>query len=347
MKINNVNIGAAYRPYVIAEISANHNGKIENAMRLIELAKSCGASAVKLQTYKPELLTLDSPKDDFLIHEGLWRGKTLFDLYKLAYTPWEWMTPLFRYAKKIDITIFSTPFDETAVDLLESLDAPAYKVASFELNDHQLLERIGKTRKPVILSTGMANLMEIEASISVLKASGAFDIALLHCVSGYPAPIEDCHLNTIADLKLRTGLEVGLSDHTIGNLVAAAGVALGATIIEKHFTLDKNGGGPDDSFSMEPTDLSALVRDVEVVHRAIGNIDYSLKPSEAGNIKFRRSLYFVKDMQDGDVIDETCIRSIRPGFGLSPQHYKSILGRRVVGAVTVGDKVSFEVLEDE
>ncbi len=258
--INGRSIGEKFPPYIIAEMSANHNGDIKAALRLIEVAKKSGACAVKLQTYRPDTITIKSDLPDFQLTDGLWAGRTLYDLYEWAHTPWDWHKPLFAYAEKLGITIFSSPFDASAVDLLEDLNAPAYKIASFEAVDLPLIKRVASTGKPMIISTGMANEIEIEEAITAAKEGGAKDLAILHCVSGYPAPAEDYNLRTLAHMKKRFGVPVGLSDHTLDNTTAIASIALGACIIEKHFTLDRSGGGPDDSFSLEPEGLGELCR---------------------------------------------------------------------------------------
>lgn len=316
-------------PYVIAELSANHNGKIETAFRIIEEAKKAGADAIKLQTYTADTITLNSNTEDFQIHGGLWDGRTLYDLYQEAHMPWEWHKPLFEHAQKLGITIFSSPFDNTAIDLLEDLNAPAYKIASFEAVDLPLIKYASSTGKPMIISTGMADLEEIQEAIDAAREGGCKELALLHCVSGYPAPAEDYNLRTIPDMIERFGLVTGLSDHTLDNTTAIASVALGASIIEKHFTLNRNGGGPDDSFSLEPSELAALSRGAQIAWSALGKVDYGQKSSEQGNVKFRRSLYFVKDMNAGDVITSDCIRSVRPGFGLAPKLIDDIIGKSV------------------
>jgi len=322
-------IGPDHPPYVIAELSANHNGKLETALRIIEEAKKAGADAVKLQTYKPDTITLNCDSEDFKIRGGLWDGRTLYELYEEAHMPWEWHKPLFDHARQLGITIFSSPFDNTAIDLLEDLNAPAYKIASFEAVDLPLINYAASTGKPMIISTGMADAEEIQEAIDAAREGGSKQLAVLHCVSGYPAPAEDYNLRTIPDMIERFGLVTGLSDHTLDNTTAIASVVMGASIIEKHFTLDRNGGGPDDSFSLEPAELAALCRDSKTAWAALGKVDYGRKSSEQGNVKFRRSLYFVKDMKAGDVITEDCVRSVRPGYGLAPKEIEHLLGRRL------------------
>src|SRR5690606_11756668 len=286
-------VSSSEPPYIIAEMSANHNGSIENAFKIIEEAKKAGADAAKLQTYRPDTITLNCDSDDFRIKGGLWDGRTLYELYEVAHMTWEWHKPLFDHARKVGITIFSSPFDHTEVDLLEDLNAPAYKIASFEAIDLPLIKYVARTGKPMIISTGMADAEEIEEAIAAAKDGGCRELAILHCVSGYPAPAEDYNLRTIPDMIERFGLVTGLSDHTLDNSTAIASVALGASIIEKHFTLDRNGGGPDDSFSLEPAELTALCRDSKTAWSALGEVNYGRKSSENGNVKFRRSLYFV------------------------------------------------------
>jgi pseudaminic acid synthase len=323
-------IAADTTPYVIAELSANHNGKLDIALMIIEEAKKAGADAVKLQTYTADTITLNSNAEEFQIHGGLWDGKTLYQLYQEAQMPWEWHKPLFEHAHKLDITIFSSPFDNTAVDLLEDLNAPAYKVASFEAVDLALIKYIASTRKPMIISTGMADAEEIAEAVEAAREGGCKELAILHCVSGYPAPAVDYNLRTIPDMIDRFGLVTGLSDHTLDNTTALASVALGASIIEKHFTLDRSGGGPDDSFSLEPAEMAALCHGAKTAWSALGTVDYGRKSSEQGNVKFRRSLYFVKEMRAGDVISPDCVRSVRPGFGLAPKFLGNVLGKSVV-----------------
>lgn len=333
-------IGVEYAPYVIAELSANHNGRLDTAMKIIEEAKRAGADAVKLQTYTADTLTLNSEAEEFQIHGGLWDGKTLYQLYQEAHMPWAWHKPLFEHARKLGITIFSSPFDNTAVDLLEDLNAPAYKIASFEAVDLPLIKYVARTGKPMIISTGMADTEEIQEAIDAAREGGCKELAILHCVSGYPAPAADYNLRTIPDMIQRFGLVTGLSDHTLDNTTAIAAVALGASIIEKHFTLDRSGGGPDDSFSLEPADLAALCNGARTAWEALGKVDYSQKTSEQGNVKFRRSLYFVKELKKGDVIAHQDIRSVRPGYGMAPKHLKKIIGRTAARDITINSRVT-------
>lgn len=338
-------IGESYAPYVIAELSANHNGKLDTALRIIDEAKKAGADAVKLQTYRPETITLDCDSEDFQIHDGLWSGRRLFDLYEEAHMPWEWHKTLFEHARKVGITLFSSPFDNTAIDLLEDLNTPAYKIASFEAIDLPLIKYAAGTGKPLVISTGMADQNEIEEAIDAARAGGCKELALLHCVSGYPAPAEDYNLNTLVDMKQRFSLVTGLSDHTLDNTTAIASVALGASIIEKHFTLDRCGGGPDDSFSLEPVEMAQLCSGCLTAWRALGSVDYSRKSSEVGNSKFRRSLYFVKPMLAGEIITPSCIRSVRPGYGLPPKYFEKVMGMRVKVDVNFGDALTLEKLD--
>lgn len=337
-------IGAGHSPYVIAEMSANHNGSIDTAFRIIEAAKQVGADAVKLQTYRPDTITLDCDTEEFRIHGGLWDGKTLYQLYAEAHMPWEWHAPLFEHARKEGITIFSSPFDNTAVDLLEDLNAPAYKIASFEAVDLPLIKYVASTGKPMIISTGMADAEEIGEAIAAARDGGCKQLAILHCVSGYPAPVADYNLRTIPDMIQRFGLVTGLSDHTLDNTTAIASVALGVSIIEKHFTLNRNGGGPDDSFSLEPPEMRALCGGARTAWEALGRVDYGRKSSEQGNVKFRRSLYFVKDLKVGEAITVDAVHSVRPGYGLPPKCIDEILGRTIQEDVGKGMPVSWAVI---
>jgi pseudaminic acid synthase len=341
-QISGVNIGIEFPPYVIAELSANHNGKLATAFRIIEEAKKAGANAVKLQTYKPDTITLQSDRKDFKIHGGLWDGRTLYNLYEEAHMPWDWHKPLFEHAQKLDITIFSSPFDRTAIDLLEDLNAPAYKIASFEAIDLPLIKYAASTGKPMIISTGMADEEEIQEAIDAARSGGCKELAILHCVSGYPAPAEDYNLHTITDMIQRFGLVTGLSDHTLDNTTAITSIALGASIIEKHFTLDRSGGGPDDSFSLEPQDLKALCTNAKTAWQALGKVDYGKKPSEQANVKFRRSLYFVNDLKPGDVVTPQDVRSVRPGYGLAPKHLDAVIGKKVTRLVHAATPVDWD-----
>lgn len=316
-------------PYIIAELSANHNGKLETALKIIEEAKKAGADAIKLQTYTADTITLNCDSEDFQIRGGLWDGKTLYQLYEEAHMPWDWHATLFEHARNLGITIFSSPFDNTAVDLLEGLNAPAYKIASFEAVDLPLIKYVASTGKPMIISTGMADADEIQEAIDAAYEGGCKELAILHCVSGYPAPAADYNLRTVPDMMQRFGLTTGLSDHTIDNTTAIASVVLGASIIEKHFTLNRSGGGPDDSFSLEPAELAALCRDSKTAWAALGKVDYGRKSSEQGNAKFRRSLYFVKSLKAGEVITSDAVRIVRPGFGMAPKYLESVIGQRV------------------
>lgn len=339
IKIQGTRIGPDYEPYIIAELSANHNGDINAAFKIIESAKIAGAHAVKLQTYRPDTITIDCDSDDFRIEGGLWSGKTLYELYDWAHTPWDWHQALFDKAKEVGITIFSSPFDSTAVDLLEGLNAPAYKIASFELIDLALIARVARTGKPMIMSTGMADQGEIREAIDTAKANGCNEMVILHCVSGYPAPADQYNLKTISDLSERFDVLSGLSDHTVDNATAIAAVALGACLIEKHVTLDRLGGGPDDSFSIEPNELQQLCQDARTAWQAIGSVNYERTETEKGNVKFRRSLYFVKNAIAGDEITEDIVKSIRPGYGLAPKHLPEVLGKRLLKDVVAGQAV--------
>jgi N-acetylneuraminate synthase len=339
------NIGLDHGPYVIAEMSANHNGKIATAFKIIEAAKQAGADAVKLQTYRPDTITLNCDSEDFRIHGGLWDGRTLYELYEEAHMPWEWHAPLFAHARKHGITIFSSPFDNTAVDLLEDLNAPAYKIASFEAVDIALIKYVASTGKPMIVSTGMADAEEIQEAIDAARGGGCKELAILHCVSGYPAPAADYNLRTIPDMIQRFGLVTGLSDHTLDNTTAITSVAMGASIIEKHFTLDRKGGGPDDSFSLEPWELTALCKDSKTAWQALGQVDYGRKASEQSNVKFRRSLYFIKDMKAGEIIRPDCIRSVRPGYGLPPKLLYQVIGKAVYSTVKSDTPVSLSLID--
>ncbi len=341
IEIDGRKIGPDYPPYIIAELSANHNGDLNRALQIIELAKAAGADAIKLQTYTHKTITLDCDTDEFQIKGGLWDGQSLYQLYQQAHMPWEWHQPLFEKAKQVGITIFSSPFDFTAVDLLEELDAPAYKIASFELVDHGLIARVAQTGKPMIMSTGMANELEIKEAIDVAYENGCEQLVILHCVSGYPAPAAQYNLRTIADMAQRFEVLTGLSDHTIDNATAVASVVLGANVIEKHVTLDRSAGGPDDSFSIEPDELKRLCQDAKTAWQALGQVNYHKTDAELGNIKFRRSLYVVKKIKQGEVLTNDNIKSIRPGFGLAPKYLNQVIGQVALTDIGYGTALNW------
>jgi len=345
MKIAGRIIGPNQPPYMIAEMSANHNGNIETAFRIIEEAKKAGADAVKMQTYTAETMTLDSDAEDFQIHGGLWDGHTLYKLYEWAHAPWDWHKPLFDHARKVGIDIFSSPFDKTAIDFLEDLGAPAYKIASFEATDLPLIRYAASTGKPMIISTGMTNAEEIEEAIQAARDGGCKELVVLHCVSGYPTPPGEYNLRTIADMAQRFSVIIGLSDHTLDNTCAVTSIAFGASVIEKHFTLDRNGGGPDDSFSLEPAQFAQLCESAKTAWSALGTVNYGLKPSEEANAKFRRSLYFVRDLAAGDIISPEMFRAVRPGFGAPPKFGDVIIGKRVKSAVKAKTPVLLDNIE--
>ena len=345
IKIGKRSIGPNFEPYVIAELSANHNGQINRAKEIIKMAKRAGAHAVKIQTYKPDTITIDINTKDFIHDGGLWHGKSLYELYKLAHMPWDWHAPLFEFAKKIGITIFSSPFDNTAVDLLEELNTPAYKIASFEAIDIPLIKYVASTGKPMIISTGMANAEEIAEAIEAAYEGGCKEVAILHCVSGYPAPSTDYNLKTLLDMQERFKVVVGLSDHTIDNTSAILSVALGSSIIEKHVTISRKDGGPDDSFSIEERELKHLCHQVKYSWESMGKIDYGVKSSEKESIKFRRSLYFVKDIKSGEIVTTDHVRSIRPGYGILPKYLDQVIGKKVIKNVSRGMPVAFDLLK--
>jgi N-acetylneuraminate synthase len=339
-------IGRGHPPYVIAELSGNHNGDINRAFRLIDAAKEAGADAVKLQTYTADTITIDHTGPEFLIEGGLWDGRRLYDLYQEAHTPWEWHPAMFEYARKLGIACFSSPFDATAIDFLEELGAPAYKIASFEIVDTPLIRYAARTGKPLIISTGMAVESEISDAMAAAEGAGAKGVALLHCISGYPTPAEEANLARIPALAARyPDCPIGLSDHTLGTDVAVAAVALGAAIIEKHFTLARADGGPDAMFSLEPRELAALVRSVRTAHAALGRADYGRAASEKPSMKFRRSLYAVEEIAAGDILTERNVRSIRPGYGLAPKHLPEILGRRARKHIARGTPIALDLVE--
>lgn len=346
ISINGRMVGQGYPPYVIAELSANHNGSLERALQTIEAAYRSGASAVKLQTYTADTLTIDCDAPDFKIRGGLWDGYKLYDLYQWAHTPYEWHQAMFDHARKLGVTIFSTPFDESAVDLLESLDAPAYKIASFELLDLPLIRYVARTGKPMIMSTGMASESEIAEAVDAAREAGCRDLVLLHCISSYPAPIEQANLRRMPLLAQRFATVPGLSDHTMGATAAVAAVALGACVIEKHFTLCREDKGPDSEFSMEPDELKILCDEAHAAWSALGSGGFAQQKAESASLVFRRSIYFVRDLPAGSVVKESDIRRIRPGMGLPPKHFDSLVGRRLKVAVNRGTATHWDQFED-
>jgi len=347
ISIDGRKIGPEYPPYIIAELSANHNGVLQKALDTISAAKKNGADAIKLQTYTADTMTIDSDEEDFFIRGGLWDGYKLYDLYKEAQTPFEWHKAMFDHARKIDITCFSTPFDESAVDLLEDLNVPAYKIASFEATDLALIKYVASTKKPIIMSTGMANLDEIEEMVATAREAGCDKLILLHCISSYPAPIEQSNLVTIPDMRKRLGIQIGLSDHTTSNVASIVATALGATLIEKHFIIDRGDKGPDSEFSIEPHELAALCRETKDAWLSLGTAGYERKPAEEANIKFRRSIYFVKDLRAGETIEPQHIRRIRPGFGLPPKFESQLIGQKVKTDVKAGVATSWDLIDDQ
>jgi len=342
--IENRKIGLEYLPYVIAELSANHNGDLNRAIQTINMAKKQGADAVKIQTYTADTMTINCNKDDFKIKNGLWSGYNLYQLYKWAQTPYEWHRPMFEHARKIGITIFSTPFDATAVDLLEDLNTPAYKIASFEAIDLPLIKYVATTGKPMIISTGMASLEEISEAVQTARDSGCHDLVLLHCISSYPAPVEQSNLRTITDLAKKFGVISGLSDHTLGTKVAIASVALGGSVIEKHVTLSRQDKGPDSEFSLEPKELKRLCEESKDIWLALGKASYHLKPAEEANIIFRRSIYVVKDIKAGEVFTSENIRRIRPGYGLAPKYYEELMGKKTKVDIKQGTALCWKLV---
>ncbi|WP_299288954.1 pseudaminic acid synthase [uncultured Tateyamaria sp.] len=333
-------IGPGHPPYIIAELSANHNGDLKTALLLIDKAVAAGADAIKIQTYRADTITLPSDAPEFQIDSGLWAGRTLYELYEWAHTPWEWHQTLFDHARSRGITMFSSPFDMTAVDFLEDLGAPAFKIASFEAIDLPLIRYVAAKGKPMIISTGMADQGEVADAIAAARSGGCKELIVLHCVSGYPAPPADYNLMTMVDMATRFDVLTGLSDHTIDNTTAVASVALGGVVVEKHLTLDRNGGGPDDSFSLEPDDLAALCRDAKTTWDAVGRTDYGRKSSERENVKFRRSLYFTQNIALGEVIGAHMVRSVRPGYGLAPKYLDDVIGSVASRAIKANTAVS-------
>lgn len=332
-------------PYIVAEMSANHLGDLDRAFAILEAAKAAGVDAVKIQTYTADTITLDHDSPEFVIHGGLWDGRSLHGLYQEAHTPWDWHEPLFAKARQLGLTLFSSPFDASAIDLLESLGAPAYKIASFELVDIPLIQRAAATGKPLIMSTGMADLGEIETAVRAARDAGCDELLLLHCVSGYPTPVEDSNLLTLPHLAAAFACPVGLSDHSPGGAVAVAAVTLGAVMVEKHFTLRRADGGPDAAFSLEPEELAALARDCRAAHAALGRISYERAPSEERSAAFRRSLYVSRPIRAGEILTVENVRSVRPANGLPPKHLPEVLGRRARIDLAAGTPLAWRLLD--
>ena len=342
--IGSTTLSSDVKPFIIAEVSANHCGDIDRAKATIKAAHDAGASAVKIQSYTPDTMTIDSDKPDFQIKSGLWEGYSLYQLYKEAHTPFEWHQHLFDYATREGIILFSTPFDESAVDLLTNLNAPAFKIASFELTDLPLIEYTAKQGKPMLVSTGMSSINEVADTVRTIKEAGNDNILLFHCISSYPAPTDQSHLKNIQFLAKEFNVAVGLSDHTISNLASSLAIGLGAVAIEKHFKLDDNETGPDSCFSLNPSQVKSLVTDCNDAWLAIGSGHFDRADVEDVNKNFRRSLYFIRDLQPGDTITGEDIKRIRPGFGLEPKYFDDVLGRKVTVAVTRGDRVTWDII---
>jgi N-acetylneuraminate synthase len=349
MKIGTQRIGINHAPFIIAEMSGNHNQSLERALEIVEAAARTGAHAIKLQTYTADTMTLDLKEGEFFISDknSPWKGQSLYDLYKIAHTPWDWHKPIFDHAKKLGLICFSTPFDETAVEFLEKLEAPAYKIASFENTDLPLIQRVAATGKPLIISTGMASQEELDESVDVARKAGCKDLILLKCTSTYPATPENSNLLTIPYLRDRYGCEIGLSDHTLGIGVAVASIALGATVIEKHFTLKRSDGGVDSAFSLEPHEMKELVEQTKRAWQSLGKVFVAPTEAEKPSIMFRRSLYVVKDMKAGDVLTKENVRAIRPGLGLSPKEFDRVVGKKVKYDVKRGTPLIWNCLHDQ
>lgn len=346
-KIGSRCVGAGAAPLIIAEMSGNHNQSLDVALQIVEAAARAGAHALKLQTYTADTMTLDLDQGEFFIKDpdSLWAGSSLYDLYQRAHTPWEWHEPIFARARELGMLAFSTPFDESAVDFLESLDVPAYKIASFENTDLPLIRRVSATGKPLIISTGMASIAELDESVQAARQAGCRDLVLLKCTSTYPASPANSNLLTIPHLRELFGCEVGLSDHSMGVGVSVAAVALGATVIEKHFTLDRSAGGVDASFSLEPGELASLVVETERAWQAMGQVRYGATQAESKSLMYRRSLYVTRDMQAGELFSADNVRAIRPGLGLAPKHYDALLGRRARQALKRGTALDWALIE--
>jgi N-acetylneuraminate synthase len=347
IKIGNIEIGVGRKPLIIAEMSGNHNQSLERALEITEAAATAGAQMLKLQTYTADTLTLDVHEGDFFItdKDSLWKGKSLYELYQEAYTPWDWHEPIMKRANELGMLCFSTPFDDTAVDFLEDLDVPVYKIASFENTHLPLIKKVAATGKPMIISTGMASIAELDETVHAIREASCNQFALLKCTSNYPATPENSNVLTIPDMRVRFGCEVGLSDHTMGVGASVAAVAHGATIIEKHFTLSRADGGVDSAFSLEPEEMKQLVIETERAWQSLGKVTYGPTEAEQGSLAFRRSLYIAEDMEKGDILTTKNLRIIRPGLGLEPKHYDMLLGRKVKYDVKMGTAVSWKLVK--
>ena len=346
MKIDSFDINKNSKVFIVAELSANHNGSLDTAIETIKAAKRAGANAIKLQTYTADTLTIDCTKEDFVIKSGsIWDGKTFYDLYKSAYTPWEWHETLFKVAKELNLICFSSPFDKTAVDFLENLETPAYKIASFEITDIPLIEYVASKGKPIIISTGIATIEDIELALDACHRMENHDIALLKCTSSYPAPIEEANMVMVKDMAERFEIITGLSDHTMGTTVPIVATCFGAKIIEKHFILDRSIGGPDASFSMNKEEFTDMVKAVREAEKAIGIVDYNLTEKQKNGKAFSRSLYVVEDVIEGEIITQDNVQSIRPGNGMHPKHYRDLLGKRFKSSYEKGTPLSWDIIE--
>jgi len=344
--INRHRIGPGFPTYIVAEMSANHSHDFNKTVKILKAAKEAGADAIKLQTYTPDTLTIDCNNEYFQIKGTPWDGHTLYDLYGEAYTPWEWQPKLKRIANDLGMDLFSTPFDHTAVDFLEKMGVPVYKVASFELVDIPLLRKIAQTKKPIIMSTGMASLAEIDEAVNAILEAGGSKLALLKCTSAYPAPPEEMNLRTIPHLSEAFGVPVGLSDHTLGSAVSVAAVSLGACVVEKHFTLSRDIPGPDSAFSLEPHEFKEMVGAIRVTEKALGKVSYELTDHEVSSRTFRRSLFVVRNIKAGQIFSDATIRSIRPGYGLSPKFLKEVIGKRAAKDIRKGTPLSWAMISD-
>ncbi|WP_040952422.1 pseudaminic acid synthase [Gorillibacterium massiliense] len=346
ISISQKRVGLGYRPLIIAEMSGNHNQSLDRALQIVEAAAKAGADALKLQTYTPDTMTLNIDDGEFFIEDknSLWEGKSLYKLYEEAYTPWEWHKPIFDRCKELGMLAFSSPFDHTAVDFLETLDVPAYKVASFENADLPLIRKVASTGKPVIISTGMATLAELDEAVKAFRETGNNQLILLKCTSTYPASPENTNISTIPHMRQLFNCEVGLSDHTLGIGVAVASVALGASVIEKHFTLSRADGGVDSTFSLEPHELQSLVEETERAWLSLGSVSYGATKKEEASLQFRRSLYIAEDLKEGTILSEKNVRIIRPGYGLSPKFYEYVLGKKLNRDVVKGTPLSWDLI---